>query len=322
MEVKCGNCGAAFNVPDTARLVVCPYCGAVLERKSYSSEFELVRGHFYYPVSQHDPYPLLIDFLSNNAPVPKDFASTADLRERRLYYIPVYIYHVQGETTIYRYNEPLTTYKYSEYVSVPAIDIGMVSKLLAPWHIAVEGKKPFDPSIKEMGEYYDPVLHPLDVSWMAELVYKWWAYIKTRRTLGMLYWCDTGVSNTVFTNIVHYPIWWIKYYYNGRFYEAYVDGVDNRVILAEYPRRLTSDLSIILYSILLALMTGYFTYSFFQQIPFLEHMRFSIAFTVSIFSMIPSIMVLKRLRYRGLVSSMWFEDEIVNMLDIFIYFPY
>ncbi len=321
MRVKCPNCGAEFDVPDKAYYVICPYCSVVLKRRGEAG-FSVEAGHFYYPISQRDPYRDLVRFIYRSAPVPDDFIEASDLRDRKLYYIPLYSFYVEGTVSLYRLDEFLTTYKHAEYVTVPAVDIGMASKLLAPWNIALEGKRIFDPSIKRMGEYYEPRIHPFDISWLAELVYKWWTRIRIWRSLGTMYWGDVSISTSRFTSIIHYPVWMIKYYYGGRIYEAYVDGVDNRVIIAEHPGEMKKNLKILGYIAGLSIASAIASYYLTSHIPLLENLRFIVVASTMAIPILPFINIANRLFRKNYVSSVWSEEEILDMLNIFIEFPY
>ncbi len=323
--VKCPRCGAGFNVPDTIYYAVCPYCGTVLKIGAEGVEESNI-GHFYYPINQRDPYRDLIEYIYREGVVPDDFIDNSDLRDRKLYYIPLYSYYVEGDISLYRLDKHITTYHYGDYVAVPAADAGIVSKLLAPWDTALEGKRFYTPDIREMGIYYEPAYHPLDSAWLAELVYKWWAMIRVKRELGEFYWCDPAVTSTEFTFVVHYPVWWIKYCYRERFYEAYVDGVDNRVIVAEYPVTRGKKLSVIGYSLALvgatALVTMALTSALTSRVPLVSSLKNLIAISTGLVAGLSGYTVFSEIRLMGRISSIWSEEEIESMYKVFVEFPY
>ncbi len=321
MQVKCPHCSAVFNAPDTVYYVVCPYCGTVL--KYVAGRFEDTGiGHFYYPINQRDPYPDLIEYLYKHTIVPDDFKDAADLRDRKLYYIPLYSYFVDGEVSLYLRDQLVITYAHGEYVAVPAVDVGMVSKLLAPWDTALEGKRFYDPSIREMGEYYDPEIHPFDIAWLAELVYKWWARIRVLEEYGYPYWADVAVSTTDFRGIVHYPVWWIRYYYKGCFYDAYVDGVDNRVILAQYPVRFFGRLLRGLYALGLGFISAILSYNIISMIAPIKELQIISGLVTGSVALVSVASILAGLRRYGYASSIWSEEVIEDLFKVFIEFPY
>ena len=321
MRIKCPNCGAEFEAPDQSYYVICPYCGITLRRVK-GIGFKPETGHYYYPVNQRDPYHELVRFIYSNAPVPDDFIDSADLRDRKLYYIPMYSYYVEGEVTIYGLREIITTYRYGEYVAVPAVDAGVVTKLLAPWNTALEGKKPFDPRIKSMGKYYEPEIHPYDASWFAELVYKWWSRIRVWRELGRIYGVDASISMTRYTGLIHYPVWEIRYHYSGRDYKAYVDGVDNRVILAESPGSFRKNLVLISYIALLSLAIAYGSYFTLSNIGLLEKLRGIASASVLAISLIPVSTLISKMKRVTYLSNSWSEEEIIDMIKVFLEFPF
>lgn len=238
MKVKCPRCYAAFQIPETANIVTCPYCGLV-----FALEADRVKlfeeGHFYFPLAREDPLDLLLRFAERQFAAPSDVRVSSTQVDRKLHYIPVHFYYLYARAAVdgssKRAGEVSLVVEELDYVGIPATR-NYVADLLHGYPFPIRGKKFFDEGVKRMGIYYEPVLREEAAKLMAEEAIKRAILREARNSVSRIR--DVRYDKLVvdYRGLVHYPVWEISYRYGGTVYRGFIDGTTGAVIEAEHPQ--------------------------------------------------------------------------------------
>lgn len=228
MKVTCPGCGATFEIPETVKTIVCPYCGLVFGEK--------VRGdHYYFPTIREEPYRVLLGFLKRQFGIPIDIELNSSLLDQKLHYVPVYFYHMSGKASGICGGRETTAYVCRHGGVVASSDF---QELLADYPFPIRGKRFFKEELERFEGYYEPEFDEDRSRELAEEILK-------RKLVNELSKQCEDLDRVIFEDLrldyrglVHYPIYYLRYSYKGESYEAYLDGSDGKVILAEHPLKL------------------------------------------------------------------------------------
>jgi hypothetical protein len=271
MEVECPGCSAKFRAPQSVKTFTCPYCGLVFGERARED-------HYYFPIMNNEPYALLLNFLRRQFGIPSDIASSSSLHVRQLHYVPVYFYYLYGRMIGRCSGKGWTEAEEAVYRGVVASRF--FRDILEDYPFPVRGKKFFREEIMNMGVYHSPEFSELDArNYVENMLYRMLKDELSRECKNV---SEIRVEELKidFRGLIHYPIYCIEYSYNRGKYTAYIDGVDGKVISAEYPIKLQTKTLQITVSLTL-LMLGAFlglslSFMLWNPVPF-------------IFSMIPAI---------------------------------
>ena len=223
--MKCPNCGAEFEVPQTVSIAVCPYCGTTV----WTATGEVYREHYMFElrVEPNRAFDAVRSIAQRQFAAPEDVASEASPRDFYLHFIPLYLYHVRVRAVCP--GNPEAGHE-EEYRSLPALEPlprGVPQGYLFP----TRGRVYFKPSLLRRGRYHQPNLDPEKLKAVAS------ARAAARAREEALNECDAPqlVDETRWLGVVHYPFWEVTYAYSGREYKAVVDGTDASVVYMEYP---------------------------------------------------------------------------------------
>ncbi len=245
MEVECPGCSAKFQVPQSLKTFTCPYCGLVFGERARED-------HYYFPVMKIEPYAILLNFLRRQFGIPSDIASSSSLQVRQLHYIPVYFYYLHGRMIGRCDGKGWTEAEETVYRGVVASRF--FRNILEDYPFPVRGKKFFRKEIMNMGVYHNPEFSELDArNSIEDMLYR---MLNDELSRGCKNVSETRVEELKidFRGLIHYPVYYIEYLYNREKYSAYIDGVDGKIISAEYPIKLqTKTLQITISSTLLML---------------------------------------------------------------------
>jgi len=221
--MKCPHCGAEFDVPDGVSAAVCPYCGTTINVATREVEVE----HYIFPViyDLNKAYGKLKAIVSRQFGVPIDLSDASNLIFRRLHYIPLYVYYVEGRA-ICKDSEVLEI----DYVAIPALKIAPVP-IPENYRFPVRGRQYFKPAILEMGKYYTPALSKDAVEKYAKSKIYYRLVSEARLS------CPEAPIkiDCKYGGLVHYPIWELVYSYKNEKFRGIVDAVCGEVLFAEYP---------------------------------------------------------------------------------------
>ncbi len=243
MEIVCPGCSARFQVPESVRTFTCPYCGLVFGER-------VVEDHYYFPVIKEEPYTMLLNFLRRQFGIPSDIVSNSTLKTKYLYYVPVYFYYLYGRMIGRCGGRGWTESEEAAYKGLVASR--NFRDIFEDYPFPVRGKKFFRKEIMNIGFYQQPEF-PEDE---ARNYVK--AYLHKILEDELFRECKNLKEVSVeelrvdFRGLIHYPIYYLEYLYDDQTYSAYLDGVDGKIISAEYPIKLqTKTLQMIIGSLLL-----------------------------------------------------------------------
>lgn len=235
MKVRCTYCGAEFEVPDTVKTTTCPYCALTLTVKAPGEVEAAAVDHFYFPTTSLDPYRSLMNFVRREYGVPSDVEASSSLEKRELHYVPIYFFHVKGRLEV---EDPDRRVTYAEEVifcPLIAMRRNRMFDVLRNHIFAVRGRRFFEESVKRKGVFHEPVFDREEAhKRVRDALIR--ALRDEARANARKFRVRSEELHIEYRGLVHYPIWYLTYRYQDRSYEAYVDGADGRVILAEYPQ--------------------------------------------------------------------------------------
>ncbi|HDH07393.1 MAG TPA: hypothetical protein ENF87_03385 [Thermoproteales archaeon] len=243
--MRCSYCGAEFEVPENVVIAVCPYCGTSV----ITVTGEKVKEHYVFRLNYdfNIAFKKLLSVISKEIGVPRDLTQKISIKERRLHYIPLYIYRIEVYAV-------LNGKKISE--EVKDIATLAVEKTPVPvplgYKFPVRGKEYFNPEIVKKGVYYSPTLNPEKVLEKVEEEYKGKVLKEAELELGSSP-LETGVkivSKSRYLGFAIYPFWEIVYTYEKGEYRGFVDGADGIVIYSEYPKKFGKRPAILLTTLL------------------------------------------------------------------------
>ncbi len=245
MGVVCPDCGARFQFPESVKMFTCPYCGLVFGER-------VEEDHYYFPLMDMDPYTILLDFLRRQFGIPSDITSSSSLRMRQLHYIPVYFYYLYGRAVGQCGSAGWTRAEEGRYIGIVASR--NFKNILMEYPFPVRGRKFFRKEIMSMGNYHQPEFSEEDARRYAENLLRNMLLNELRRQCSNISEVKTEEMKVAFRGLVHYPIYQLEYVYDGVRYSSYIDGVDGKIIIAEYPIKIqTRTLQIAISSLLLAI---------------------------------------------------------------------
>lgn len=245
MEVVCPECNARFHVPETVKTFTCPYCGLVFGEKAGED-------HYYFPTMKEEPYGVLLNFLKRQFGIPLDIASSSSLRSRELHYVPVYFYYLYGRMIGRCGGRGWISAEELAYKGLVASRA--FRELLEDYPFPIRGKRFFRREIMNIGFYHQPEFSEVDArNYVENMLYRMLEEELSRecKKVGEVRVEELKID---FRGLIHYPIYYLEYLYRGEKYSAFIDGVDGKIISAEYPIKIrTKTLQIAISSTLLML---------------------------------------------------------------------
>ena len=228
MKVTCPGCGAVFEFPETVKTITCPYCGLVFGERTRED-------HYYFPVIKDEPYRILLGFLKRQFGIPMDIELNSSLLDQKLHYVPVYFYYMRGRAVGICGGRETEAYVCHHGGVVASASF---QELLEDYPFPIRGKRFFKRELEYFEGYHEPEFDENRSRRLAEEILK-------RKLMDELHEQCSDLDRVVFEDLrldyrglVHYPIYHLKYSYKSRSYEAFLDGSDGRVILAEHPLKL------------------------------------------------------------------------------------
>ncbi|MGC8986701.1 hypothetical protein [Infirmifilum sp.] len=263
--VRCPHCGAEFQVPLSASRVTCPYCFTVFDARELTVKEE---NHYYFPLSKTlDPFEKLVKFISRQYAVPIDLPKSFTVDKRELYWVPVYFFfadvtaEARGHSNMY--GEQTSEIRETRLVSIPASGTWL-DEILNKYPFPVRGKLPFNPEITSRGLYLNPALDGNAAQKKVEQLVTSKVRLEASESFNTLYSVKIIEKKIENRGLIHYPIWVLGYNYNGRSYQAIVDGASGIVIHSEYPQTVRGRISLAVYALLSVVMgvAGALLYSY------------------------------------------------------------
>ncbi|MBO3768715.1 MAG: zinc ribbon domain-containing protein [Thermoproteota archaeon] len=228
-QVKCPNCGATFDVIETASFSTCPYCG-------YTFNIQTLQEwtHYFFPVyfNQNSAWLKLRSFILRRYGVPHDFYESSNINNITLHYVPLHIFHAEAEATCQHKKSSATYHKVLD-LTVPAYSGFWFDSILRSHKFSVRGKTFFKPSILEKGKYYPPSISSESAKNLSQSIIT--SLVLREANESCRGYSQVSKVDVNYIGLVHYPIWEFYYSYKNESFKGLIDGTNGRVMFVEYP---------------------------------------------------------------------------------------
>ncbi|NHV07156.1 MAG: zinc ribbon domain-containing protein [Thaumarchaeota archaeon] len=228
-QVKCPNCGASFEVIETASFTTCPYCGYTFNLQTLQ---EWV--HYFFPVyfNQNSAWLKLKSFILRRYGVPHDFYESSNITNITLHYIPLHVFHTEAEATCQSGKGTATYHKVLD-LAIPAYNGFWFDSLLRSHKFSVRGRIFFKPSVLERGKYYPPSISSESAKILSQSIVN--SLVLREANESCKGYSRISKVDVNYVGLVHYPIWEFYYNYKNESYKGLIDGTNGRVMFVEYP---------------------------------------------------------------------------------------
>jgi len=238
-EIRCSNCGAPITFNPGEIIATCHYCGftQVIETgKAFVLEHSLIVNE--YKLEQVDD--LVSNWMRSGFMKPGDMASTSQILEKNLMYLPFWVIPVTATSTYKGVFERLTP---------PVVKDGKIEKkynwlVLArkatdfptrEYEVPLEGKIQYDfKKIEGFAKVLNSEIEKDEALEIArqqiESLHQFLAQQDVDKIIDMK--TDFDVGNAVY---LHAPIWFIAYEYRRERYRILLDGATGTVIKGDIP---------------------------------------------------------------------------------------
>ncbi|NHV99105.1 MAG: hypothetical protein HA496_05570 [Thaumarchaeota archaeon] len=252
--VTCLNCNASINAPQSASIIVCPYCGHT---------FELSTGktwtYYMFPAYVESPsaWRKAMQFITRRYGVPDDFNAEANLRKAELYNVPYHVFSCKAYSSC-SYGDRQASYLETRNTPILAAYTGTwLDNHAKELSFSVRGRSFFNPSQAQRSRFYMPTLSYEEAYNIAYRLISGQAMDEASRSCGGSKRLERVEVN--YLGLVHYPFWLMEYAYKGKPYRILLDAAGGRVLFVEYPLSTRSRATMLTASAALAavgLLTG------------------------------------------------------------------
>jgi hypothetical protein len=238
-EIRCPHCGAPLPFEAGEIVATCRYCGftQVIETgKAFELEHSMLLNE--YNLEQIED--LVHNWMRSGFLKPSDLASSSEILEKTLTYLPFWVIPVTATTT----------YKgVFERIAPPIVKEGKIEKkyswlVLArratefptrEYDIPLEGKVPYDfRRIEDFAKVLNSEVEKQEAAELArqqiEAHHEFLAKQDVDKIIEMK--TDFDIGEAVY---LHAPVWFIVYEYKGERYRIFLDGATGTVIKGDIP---------------------------------------------------------------------------------------
>ncbi|MEM2998073.1 MAG: hypothetical protein QW542_03900 [Thermoproteota archaeon] len=228
--VTCLNCNASITAPQSASIIVCPYCGHT---------FEVSTGkawtYYMFPAYVESPsaWRKALQFITRRYGVPSDFNAEANLRKAELYNIPYHVFSCKAYSSC-SYGGKQATYLETRNMPILAAYTGTwLDDHAKQLSFSVRGRSFFNPSQAQRSRFHMPTVSYEEAYNAAYRFISGQAMAEASRS------CSGSKSlekvEVNYLGLVHYPFWLMEYVYKGRSFRVLLDASGGRVLFVEYP---------------------------------------------------------------------------------------
>ena len=237
--ISCSHCGAPISFNPGEIIATCRYCGytvVIQTGKAFSFEHSMLLNEY----DQTRIEEVIRNWMRSGFLKPSDLARKSKLTEKTLVYVPFWVVTAKVETA----------YKgVFERITPPVVKEGRIAKeydwlVLArkatefptrEYDVPLEGKIPYD--FRRIEGFAKTLNSEIDKDEAVERAkqeieehHRHLASQDVDKVIEMKN--EINVSQTVY---LHAPIWFIKYDYEGKTYQLYVDGATGTAIKGDIP---------------------------------------------------------------------------------------
>lgn len=237
--LACPQCGGMVPIPEGQVLVQCPYCSL---RSLVRGDRGLYRYQVPLRITREQAFASLRAFLSGKRAIARDAARLGKLHESLVVFLPVWsiwgriISWVFGEKRVgsgddRRYEPREVKHLQEMNWNGAACDVGEFGVQSVP--LAGRPLDPFDPDLlHEQGMVFEPVGSTVAANAAAENNF----HNRVRKAAGLDRISDVFLRMLHRRmGIVYYPIWVLRFLYNGRAYQVVIDGFSGETLYGKAP---------------------------------------------------------------------------------------
>jgi len=228
--IVCLNCNAAITVPQSASIIVCPYCGHTFEA-STGKKWEYYMFPSY--VDSPSAWRKAMQFILRRYGVPDDFNAEANLRSAELYNVPYHVFSCKAYSSC-SYGGRYASYLETRNMPVLAAYTGTwLDDFARSLSFSVRGRSFFNPSQAQRSRFYMPTMSYGEAYNIAHRFIEGQAMAEASRSCSG----SKGVEKIEvnYLGLVHYPFWLMEYVYKNRSFRVLLDASGGRVLFVEYP---------------------------------------------------------------------------------------
>ncbi len=238
-EISCSHCGAPISFKPGEIIATCRYCGytvVIQTGKTFTFEHSMLLNAY----DQTQIEEAIRNWMRSGFLKPPDLARKSKLTEKTLMYVPFWVVTVEVET-IYK--------GIFERIAPPIVKEGKIAKkydwlVLArkatefptrEYDVPLEGKVPYD--FRRIEGFSKTLNSEIDKDEAVERAkqeieghHQYLTLQDVDKIIEMKN--EIKVSQTVY---LHAPVWFVKYDYEDKTYQLYVDGATGTVIKGDIP---------------------------------------------------------------------------------------
>lgn len=237
--ISCSHCGAPISFKPGEIIATCRYCGytvVIQTGKAFIFEHSMLLNEY----DQTQIEEAIRNWMRSGFLKPPDLARKSKLTEKTLVYVPFWVVTAKVET-IYK--------GIFERIAPPVVKEGRIAKeydwlVLArkatefptrEYDVPLDGKVPYD--FRRIEDFAKTLNSEIDKDEAVERAkqeieehHRHLAMQDVDRVIEMKN--EIKINQTVY---LHAPVWFIKYDYEGKTYQLYVDGATGTVIKGDIP---------------------------------------------------------------------------------------
>lgn len=252
--VTCLNCNAAITAPQSASIIVCPYCGHTSEVSTGK-----IWTYYMFPAYVESPsaWRKAIRFIIRRYGVPDDFNTEANLRKAELYNVPYHVFSCKAYSSCF-YDGKQASYLETRNMPLLAAYTGTwLDSYAKELSFSARGRSFFNPSQAQRSRFYMPTLSYEEAYNAAYRFISGQAMAEASRSCGGSKRLDKVDVN--YLGLVHYPFWLMEYVYKGKRHRILLDASGGRILFVEYPLSTRSRATVLTASVVIivvGLLTG------------------------------------------------------------------
>lgn len=228
--VACLNCNASITAPQSASIIVCPYCGHTFETSTGKAW-----TYYMFPAYVESPsaWRKAMQFITRRYGVPADFNAEANLRKAELYNVPYHVFSCKAYSSC-SYSGKQATYLETRNMPILAAYTGTwLDNHAKELSFSVRGRSFFNPSQAQRSRLYMPTVSYEEAYNAAHRFISGQAMAEANRSCGGSKRVEKVDVN--YLGLVHYPFWLMEYVYKARSFRILLDASGGRVLFVEYP---------------------------------------------------------------------------------------
>ena len=237
--ISCSHCGAPISFNPGEIIATCRYCGytvVIQTGKAFTFEHSMLLNEY----DQTQIEEAIRNWMRSGFLKPSDLARKSKLTEKTLVYVPFWVVTAKVETAYKGVFERITPPVVKEGRIVKEYDWLVLARKATEfptreYDVPLEGKIPYD--FRRIEGFAKTLNSEIDKDEAVERAkqeieehHRHLASQDVDKVIEIKN--EINVSQTVY---LHAPIWFIKYDYEGKTYQLYVDGATGAVIKGDIP---------------------------------------------------------------------------------------